>query len=78
MLGECKWGLGEVNRQVIRTLIEKAPLVLPEADWQVHFAYFARAGFTDAAREEASGVNAILITLPQLDSDLRRDLLAQK
>lgn len=78
LLGECKWGLGEVNRKVIRTLIEKAPLIVPDDDWQVHFSFFSRAGFTDAAREEASRVNAMLIALPQLDSDLRRYLLAQE
>lgn len=78
LLGECKWGLGEVNRKVIRTLIEKAPLVVPGEEWQTCFIFFARSGFTEAAREEAETVQAILIDLRRLDQDLRQHLLAQE
>ncbi len=71
LLGECKWGLESVGRNVVRELIEKTPLVVPDKDWQVHYAFFARAGFTDAARIEAEAVNAQLIDLTRLDHDLR-------
>lgn len=77
LLGECKWGLPEINRTVVRTLLEKASLVVPGDDWQVHFAFFARSGFTPAARAEAEAVQALLIDLPRLDDDLRQHLLTQ-
>jgi AAA+ ATPase superfamily predicted ATPase len=77
LLGECKWGTDSVGRSTIRELIEeKAPKVvqtLPEKgkEWQVHYAFFARAGFTDAAREQAETVDARLVDLATLDADLK-------
>jgi hypothetical protein len=72
LLGECKWGVKAVGRAVIRELHVKTPKVLPGGEWQVYYAYFARAGFTEAAREEAQNVNALLVDLEALDQDLRR------
>ncbi len=41
--------------------------------WQVHYIFFARAGFTEAARTEAETVGAQLVNLEKtLDADLRR------
>jgi hypothetical protein len=37
----------------------------------VHHAFFARAGFTDAARSLAQDHGALLIDLDGLDCDLR-------
>jgi len=74
LLGECKWGVDAVGRSVIRELVEKSPQVVPEDDWQVHYVFFARAGFTDAARSEAEAVGAQLVDLETLDVDLRRAL----
>jgi AAA+ ATPase superfamily predicted ATPase len=74
LLGECKWGVNPVGRTVIRELAEKTPKVVPGEGWKVHFAYFARARFTDAAQEEAQKTNAILVDLETLDDDLRRAL----
>jgi hypothetical protein len=42
-----------------------------QTDWQVHYPFFARAGFSDAAKVEAATVGAMLVDLEQLDSDLR-------
>lgn len=76
LLGEAKWGTGAVGRSVIRDLIEtKAPKVLKDLPgegqaWQVHYAFFARAGFTDAARAEAESAYAHLVDLEKLDADL--------
>ena len=72
LVGECKWGVRAVGRAVIRNLIDKTPEVIPGEGWQVYYAYFARAGFTDAAREEAQKVNGLLVDLETLDRDLRR------
>jgi len=76
LLGECKWGVDPVARAVIRELVDKASKVVPSGSegspaWQVYYAYFARAGFTEAARTEAATVGALLVDLEMLDADLR-------
>jgi AAA+ ATPase superfamily predicted ATPase len=72
LVGECKWGVRAVGRAVIRELIGKTPEVVRGKEWQVYYAYFARAGFTDVARDEAQRVNGLLVDLETLDRDLRR------
>ena len=78
LLGECKWGANAIGRSAIREWIEaKAPQVrrdLPSggAGWAVHNAFFARAGFTDAARQEAALNDVLLVDLATLDRDLCR------
>jgi hypothetical protein len=61
-----------VRRFVVLELLEKARLVIPEGDWQVHYALFARAGFTDAARATGEAAGAQLVDLATLDADLRQ------
>jgi AAA+ ATPase superfamily predicted ATPase len=76
LLGEAKWGTDAVGRSVVRDLVEaKAPRVLKglpgEGEgWRVHYAFFARAGFTDAARLEGESIGAELVDLERLDADL--------
>ena len=70
LLGECKWGVDVVRRPVVRELVEKAALTVPGRDWQVHLAFFARSGFTEAAQSEASSVASLLVDLQTLDADL--------
>jgi len=72
LLGEAKWGTGAVGRQVLTELIAKTPQVVPDrgAGWTVHYALFAREGFTDAARAEAERHGAWLVDLERLDRDL--------
>lgn len=75
LLGECKWGTNPTGRNVVRELIEKTPKILrdlPDAGegWTVHYAFFARRGFTPAARTEAETHSALLVDLEQLDRDL--------
>lgn len=76
LLGECKWGAQKVGVDVIRSLIEergpRALTRLPGDDWEVHHAFFARKGFTDAAVRQAQTDGAYLVTLDQLDADLKR------
>lgn len=71
-LGECKWEAGKVERQVVRELIEqKGPKVRQELrdgdDWTLHYAVFARAGFTEAAAAELSAREELLVDLPVQD-----------
>jgi len=76
LLGECKWGDRPVGRAVISELVGgKTPLVLrglPDKGegWTVHYALFARSGFTDAAQAEAAKVGATLVNLEQIERDL--------
>ena len=72
LLGECKWGMEPVGRSVVRELVDKAVHVVPGEAWHVYYVFFARAGFTDAARAEAESVGAQLVDLETLDADLRR------
>jgi AAA+ ATPase superfamily predicted ATPase len=72
LLGEAKWGDGNVGRKVVRELADKTELVLPEVleGWQVHYSFFARNGFTAAARQEAGQIGATLLTLPEMEPDI--------
>jgi hypothetical protein len=76
LLGEAKWGTEPVGRNVIRELIEtKTPKALTSLldsgkGWRIHHAFFARNGFTDAARELAQEHDAWLIDLATVDHDL--------
>ena len=72
LLGEAKWGEGLVGREVIRGMVEKAGRVVAGggAGWQIHYAFFARAGFTGAARQEAARLGAMLLTLEEMEAGL--------
>ena len=75
LLGECKWGEGAVSRQVVRELIEqkgpKARQDLPDGDsWTFYYAFFARAGFTEAAVAELTARQGLLVDLAALDGVL--------
>jgi AAA+ ATPase superfamily predicted ATPase len=68
LLGEAKWTGNTLNRKIVRDLMAKRTLVVPEPeeDWQVHYAFFSRSGFTDAAVQEARQHDAILVDLENL------------
>jgi hypothetical protein len=72
LLGECKWGAADVGKRVIRNLVEKTDKVLPGDSWTVHYAFFARRGFSPAAQMEARNVGAITVTLRQMEDDIIR------
>lgn len=77
MLGECKWQGEPVRRTVVRELVEVkrhklfADLDWRETEWQVHYAFFSREGFTDAAMAFATKYNALLVDLTQLEAGLK-------
>jgi hypothetical protein len=53
----------QIGRNVVRDLIEeRAPCVLERltGEWQTHYAFFSRAGSTDAVKEEAAKVTAAM------------------
>jgi hypothetical protein len=65
-----------VDRQVARELIErKTPLVLRDLPdqgegWHVHYAIFARGGFTPAAVAEMQQLQGLLVNLKDIDKAL--------
>jgi hypothetical protein len=75
LLGEAKWTRDLVSRSVVRELVEKTERVVPEEGegWTVHYALFARSGFTKAATAEAQESRALLIDLQTLGRDLGAD-----
>jgi AAA+ ATPase superfamily predicted ATPase len=79
LLGECKWSQKPVGRDVIQALFNKTDKVLPSSTtWQVHYVFFARQGFTEAAQTLAAEHKAFLITLTQIEVDMRRWLQIQR
>jgi len=73
LLGEAKWGNGKVGREVIRELVEKTPRVVPEGGtgWRVYYIFFAREGFTEAARREAQQHSSTLLALAEIEKRLK-------
>jgi len=87
ILGECKWGTKSVGRKVLQELVSKTDQIVPKrGQWRVLYVYFARNGWTDAAKsftEDKSNwvtpeganwqtVGVKLLNLPQVDSDFHR------
>ncbi len=70
LLGECKWMQEAISANVVRGLVAKTSLVVPENDWKVHYVFFSRYGFSEAAKSEAAAINAQLIDLSNLVEDL--------
>ena len=76
LLGEAKWQTVQLGRRHLRELVdEKTPRVLatlPDEGkgWDVHHAFFARAGFTEAAQAFAREQEVQLVDLNRLDADL--------
>ena len=68
LLGEAKWTGNALNRKIVRDLVAKRPLVVPDTGegWRVHYAFFSRLGFTDSAVQEAMQHEAILVDLDLL------------
>jgi hypothetical protein len=76
LLGECKWGDRALSRKIVTDLVKiKTPKLLmdlgvSDEGWEIHYAFFTRHSFTDAARREANNYGATLRTMVQLDAEL--------
>ncbi len=68
LIGEAKWGEDAVGRGVLTDLVARSHR-MPEvaAGWRAEYALFARAGFTDAARQEAQHMGAQLVDLRAIE-----------
>jgi hypothetical protein len=66
-----KEGQRAVGRDVIQTPLDKTAKVVPgEFPWRVHYAFFARHGFTPEAQALAAAHGARLQTLAQVEACL--------
>jgi hypothetical protein len=78
LIGECKWGADRIETEVIEKLRKQAPkgvAHLPEPEkWKTYLYLFVRAGLTHEAEQLARQHNVQIITLEQLDKDLREDI----
>jgi len=73
LVGEAKWGASPVSRRVLTDLIERSQRMPQVAGgWQTSYVLFARAGFTDECQAEAANRQVQLVTLFQLEQDLRQ------
>lgn len=76
LLGECKWGMEGIDRQVVRELVEqKTPRVMTGLlaggeNWHIHYAIFTRGRITQAAHAELQKVDGIAVDLGMLERDL--------
>lgn len=76
LVGECKWGVDPVSRQMLRQLITHTMpatrVALPEhgVGWRVIPALFARAGATPDAQALMSEHGGMVVDLPMLYADL--------
>ena len=87
ILGECKWTLSPVDRDVLYKLVEEktSEIVPGQGNWRVYYLGFSRSGWTRAALEyqkaiqrgQLSGKNwqvvgMRLVDLQQVDQDLEQ------
>ena len=56
----------------MRRLVSKTRTVVPDGGdgWTVHYAFFTRSGFTEAAATEARQHGALMVSLDTLGGDL--------
>jgi len=86
VLGECKWHTRPVERSVLQKLVNKTGGFVPkQGQWRVAYLGFAREGWTATAQAFADDPQNLqaplqanwrptsmkLLTLPQIDADLR-------
>lgn len=62
LLGEARWTTRPLGTQTLDELRAKAPHVLP-ADWHIHYALFARSGFTEPLQAQAEREGVLLVGL---------------
>ncbi|MBI5651446.1 MAG: ATP-binding protein [Chloroflexi bacterium] len=68
LVGEAKWEVNQVSAKMLKDFVEKANKYIAKDfnGWAVQLLYFARTGFTQATREEATDAHVRLIDLKEL------------
>jgi len=71
LIGEAKWGRGQVSRKILTDLIKRSQRMPQVADgWQVEYVLFGREGFTPATHTEAAELGVKLVSLADLEDAL--------
>lgn len=72
LVGEAKWSSHRVGRGVLTDLVARSQRMpqVAEGAWQVQYALFARAGFTDATVRAAKERGARLVGLAEIEDRL--------
>lgn len=71
LIGEAKWGRKPLSRNILTDLVERSQRMSQVAEgWQTQYVLFAREGFTDTMQEYANSIDALLISLDQIESTL--------
>jgi len=71
LIGEAKWGRQPLSRNLLTDLIQRSQRMPQVAEgWQTHYVLFAREGFTEALQEYADSIDALLVSLDQIESTL--------
>ncbi len=71
IIGEAKWGRKPLNRRILTDLIQRSQRMPQVAEgWRTQYALFVREGFTDALQQYASSMDALLISLDDLEKTL--------
>jgi len=79
ILGECKWGGQAVDKGTVRELLEqRVPKTIKDMEidvnrWQVDYLFFARSGYTPAAKTYGRDMNIQLVDLEQMMNVLDTD-----
>jgi hypothetical protein len=77
LIGECKWGLEKVGPEVIEKLTRQAPKAISHlaepAKWQPYLYLFTHTPLTEEAADLAVQHQVTVVTLEQLDADLRTE-----
>ena len=71
LIGEAKWGKGNVSRRVLTDLVERSQRMPQVAEgWSVEYVVFAREGFKEAAHVAADQLGARLVSLSDIETSL--------
>ncbi len=68
LLGICWWKTQAVDLAIVRDIVAKVSLVVPNEEWQTHYVIFSRAGFTGAACAEAELLRLELVDLESIET----------
>lgn len=68
LIGEAKWGRGDLSRQTLTDLVKRSQRMKQVADgWSVAYVLFAREGFTQPTIDAAAEIDAVLVTLADIE-----------
>jgi hypothetical protein len=73
LIGEAKWGRDKLSRRWLPDLVRRSQRMPQVAEgWNTQYVMFAREGFTSALQQEARKMDALLVSLEELEETLQR------